>query len=167
MSWAKRAAPLLLILALGACGLRPLYGTNSVGAAMADKLGTVNIGVIGERSGQTLRAELIRTLNPDGRPSQPAYDLAVSLAESEQDVNIISDQTTTRKNLTLTASMVLTDHKTGQPVFSDTATEITSFNILSDQFTTLVGERDARDRALKSLSEDIRTRLALYFDRHP
>ena len=166
-SWVRRAAPLLLILALGACGLRPLYGTNSVGAAMSDRLGQVNVGIIGDRSGQILRTELIRMLNPQGRPAQPAYDLGVTLAESQQDVNLISDLTTTRKNLTMTASFVLTDRKTGQPVFSDSATEITSFNILSDQFTTLVGERDARDRALKSLSEDIRTRLALYFDRHP
>ena len=171
MSWVKtwglRAAPLLLILALGACGLRPLYGTNSVGAAMSDRLGQVNVGVIGDRSGQILRTELIRMLNPQGRPVQPAYDLGVSLAESQQDVNLISDLTTTRRNLTLTASFVLTDRKTGQPVFSDSASEITSYNILADQYTTLVGERDARERALRSLGEDIRTRLALYFDRHP
>lgn len=167
MSWAKRAAPLLLILALGACGLKPLYGTNSVGTAMSDRLGQVNVGVIGDRSGQILRTELIRMLNPQGRPAQPAYDLGVTLAESQQDVNLISDLTTTRRNLTLTASFVLTDRKSGQPVFSDSASEITSYNILADQYTTLVGERDARERALRSLGEDIRTRLALYFDRHP
>lgn len=167
MSWAKRAAPLLLILALGACGLRPLYGTNSAGAAMSDRLGQVNVGVIGDRSGQIMRTELIRMLNPQGRPDKPAYDLAVTLAESQQDVNLISDLTTTRRNLTMTASFVLTDRKTGQPAFSDSASEITSYNILADQYTTLVGERDARERALRSLSEDIRTRLALYFDRHP
>lgn len=167
MSWAKRAAPLLLILALGACGLRPLYGTNSVGTAMSDRLGQVNVGIIGDRSGQILRTELIRMLNPQGRPAQPAYDLSVSIAESQQDVNLISDLTTTRKNLTLTASFVLTDRKTSQPVFSDSVSEITSFNILADQYTTLVGERDARERALRSVGEDIRTRLALYFDRHP
>jgi LPS-assembly lipoprotein len=167
MSWVKRTAPLLLILALGACGLRPLYGTNSVGTAMADRLGQINVGVIGDRTGQQLRSELIRSLNPQGRPDQPAYDLSVSLAETQQDVNLIGDLTTTRKNLTLTASFVLTDRKTGQPVFSDSVTEITAFNILADQFTTLVGERDARERALHSIAEDIRTRLALYFDRHP
>ncbi|WP_225770331.1 LPS assembly lipoprotein LptE [Inquilinus sp. Marseille-Q2685] len=167
MSWVKRTAPLLLILALGACGLRPLYGTNSVGTAMSDRLAQVNVGIIGDRSGQILRTELIRTLNPQGRPAQPAYDLGVTLAESQQDVNLISDLTTTRKNLTMTASFVLTDRKTGQPVFSDSVSEITSFNILADQYTTLVGERDARERALRSLGEDIRTRLALYFDRHP
>ncbi|MBW8729224.1 MAG: hypothetical protein JF625_29250 [Inquilinus limosus] len=166
-SRALRAAPLLLILALGACGLRPLYGTNSVGAAMSDRLGQISVGVIGERSGQILRTELIRSLNPQGRPAQPAYDLATSLAETQQDVNLISDLTTTRRNLTMTASFVLTDRKTGQPVFSDSVSEITSYNILADQYTTLVGERDARERALHSLGEDIRTRLALYFDRHP
>jgi len=109
MSWARLAAPLLLILALGACGLKPLYGTNSVGTAMSDRLGQVNVGIIGDRSGQILRTELIRSLNPQGRPAQPAYDLGVTLAESQQDVNLISDLTTTRKNLTLTASFVLTD----------------------------------------------------------
>lgn len=167
MSWVKRTAPLLLVLALGACGLRPLYGTNSVGTAMADRLGTVSVGVIAERSGQILRTELIRTLNPNGRPAQPAYDLSVALAESQQNINIIGDLTVTRKNMVITASFVLTDRKTGQPAFSDSASEVTSFNILRDQYTTMVSERDARERALKALSEDIRTRLALYFDRHP
>ncbi|MDR6293648.1 MULTISPECIES: LPS assembly lipoprotein LptE [Inquilinus] len=166
-NWARRAAPLLLILALGACGLRPLYGTNSVGAAMSDRLGTISVGVIGDRTGQILRTELIRTLNPQGRPAQPAYDLGVSVAETQQDVNIVSDLTTTRRNLTLTASFVLTDRKTGQPAFSDSVNEITSYNILADQYTTLIGERDARERALHAIAEDIRTRLALYFDRHP
>lgn len=167
MSWAERAAALLLILAVGACGLRPLYGTSSVGAAMADRLAEVNVGVITERSGQVLRTELIRTLNPAGRPAQPAYDLSVGLVEAQQDINIISDLTVTRKNLVVTASFVLSDREAGQPVFSDSVSEITSFNVLQDPYTTLVGERDARERALRALSEDIRTRLALYFDRHP
>ena len=40
-----------------------------------------------------------------------------------------------------------------------------SYNILDDQFATVTSQSDAEDRALGILGEEIKTRLAVYFDR--
>ena len=40
-----------------------------------------------------------------------------------------------------------------------------SFNIVASDFATLSGETDAIERAAREVSDDIRTRLALFFTR--
>jgi hypothetical protein len=50
-------------------------------------------------------------------------------------------------------------------VFEGRQTTIPSFNILRDEVATLSAEQDARQRALRALSDDIRLRLGLYFQR--
>jgi LPS-assembly lipoprotein len=170
MSSADRTRRRIFVLAgaslLAGCGLRPLYGRNAVGAGVADAFAATKVEVIADRTGQVLRNYLVQRLNPAGRPGAERYRLKVTLGEREQDINIISDQTTTRNNLLVAAGFVLSDAATGNPLFSDTLRVTTSFNVVSDQFATLTAERDARDRALLQIADEIRTRLALYFDRH-
>lgn len=152
-------------LCLAGCGLRPLYGTRGVGASVVDELAAVEVGVIPDRSGQVLRNALITRLNPDGRPTAPRYRLQVDLTESEDNATFDAWQGVRRRNLTARARFVLSDVATGEPVYSDTVTEITSFNVVRDEFTTITGQRDARDRALTALGDSIRLRIALFFDR--
>lgn len=159
-----RVALLGAAVALAACGLHPLYGTNGVGASVADTLATIKVGVIPDRSGQILRNVLITKLNPDGRPASPAYLLRVTLTEVQTGVSFESDQGITRRNLSVSARYTLTT-AAGEPTFSDTVSEITSYNVLQDEFMTVAGERDARERALTALGDDIRLRIALFFDR--
>lgn len=160
-----RMALLATAVALSGCGLHPLYGENSVGASVADTLATIKVGVIPDRSGQILRNVLISKLNPDGRPADPAYLLRVVLVETQTGVSFESDQGITRRNLTVTARYTLTSPDGTAPVFSDTVSEATSYNVLKDEFMTTAGERDARERALTALGDDIRLRIALFFDR--
>ncbi len=157
---------LALALAVAGCGLRPLYGTNAVGAGVADELAAIEVGIIPDREGQILRNVLITRLNPDGRPTAPRYELSVDLDESQSGVTFESDRGTTRRNLTVTARFVLSDKATGDPIFSDTVTEITSYNVLRDEFMTISGERDARERALTALGDSVRLRIALFLDRN-
>jgi LPS-assembly lipoprotein len=160
-----RVVLLLAAASLSACGLHPLYGRNSVGASVADTLATIEVGVIPDRSGQILRNVLITKLNPDGRPEAPAYLLRVQLTELQTGVSFESDQGVTRRNLSVNARYTLTTTDGRNPVFSDTVSETTSYNVLHDEFMTEAGERDARERALTALGDDIRLRIALYFDR--
>ncbi|MND08413.1 hypothetical protein D3C83_309980 [compost metagenome] len=39
----------------------------------------------------------------------------------------------------------------------------TAYNILDDRFASIISADDARDRALRELSADIKLRLAAYF----
>jgi LPS-assembly lipoprotein len=149
-------------LAAAGCGFRPLYGTGADGP-VAEQFAEIRVGVIGDRSGQILRNFLIQRLNPGGRPADPAYELSVELVERQQELAITQDDVAERTNLFVTAAYALRDLSAGEPLLRETSTTITSFAILRDEVATLSAEQDARVRALRRLSDQIRLRLALYF----
>ncbi len=158
--------PLLAIVAAGlllsACGYRPLYGDQ--GKVTAAGMETVKIGLIEDRTGQILRNLLLDQVNPNGEPIDPEYSLSVSLNESRQDLGLRKDETATRANLIITASYQLTKNGHEKPIMSATSRSTNSFNILDDQFATVVAEKDARRRGVRELSEQIALRLAIYFN---
>ncbi len=73
----------------------------------------------------------------------------------------------TRNNLQLSASAVLRDYRSGQPVFSVSASSQASYNVTQADYANLVSEKNARERALRDVAEQIRLRLGNYFDRKP
>jgi len=152
--------------ALAACGFRPLYGEGSAaGGDVAESLGRIDVARIAGREGQMMRALLLRRLNPAGRPADPDHELRVALSESTENLNIRRDDTATRANLTLRARIELRDIEADEIVLARSLDTVTSYNILDDLYATLAVERDARERAIQSLSETIRTQVALYFAR--
>jgi LPS-assembly lipoprotein len=146
-----------VLAAVAGCGFRPLHGTGGGGAR--DQLATVRITQIPDRVGQKLHNLLLDWLTPEGPPATPHYVLSVSLREARQNLAIRKDETATRANLTLTAAFSLRrlglDEK-----YVGTAVSTNSYNILQSDFATLSAENDARDRALRVLAEEIRTRVA-------
>jgi LPS-assembly lipoprotein len=44
---------------------------------------------------------------------------------------------------------------------------VSNFNILRSQYATLIGERDAYDRSVAQVSDDITRRISLFFNREP
>jgi LPS-assembly lipoprotein len=150
------------LAALAGCGFRPLYGTGADGPT-SDRFAEIRVAPIPDRAGQILRNFLIRRLNPDGRPANPAYVLDVGLSERLQGLAITQEDVAERNNLFVTARYVLTDAATGGVLLSDSSTVITSFTILRDEVATLSAEQDARRRSLRRLSDTIRLQLALYF----
>ena len=69
----------------------------------------------------------------------------------------------TRANLRMQATYYLTSAATGKNVFDGDSTITVSYNILDSEFATLMAEKDARERAVRELSEDIRIRLGVFF----
>lgn len=164
---AGRALGLAVLLLAGAtlagCGFQPLYGEAAGGPVVAE-LTQIRVAPIADRSGQVLRNDLIQQLNPTGRPDTPAYVLNIGLSETTQQLAIRETDVATRANLVVTANYALTGND-GTRVTNGSVRTITSYNILRDEFATLSARRDALDRALRQISEDIRTRLALHFNR--
>lgn len=156
---------LVALPALAGCGFRPLYGSASASGETAERLAKVEISRIPDRPGQVLRNYLIRRFNPGGRPESPLYTLNVSVQEIRQNLGIAKDATATRANLILNGTMVLIDRGNGTVLLQRPVSSITSFNILLDEFANLVAERNARDRALQQIADNICTQVALYFDR--
>lgn len=159
------AALLAGLFLLGACGFRPLYGTAEDGSSAFDELETVQVAPLPDRTGQRLHNLLRDRINPRGQPQAPKYILQITLSEDLENLAIEQDETATRANLKLSARFSLVSVEGGQVVFRGGSNSVNSYNIVDSQFATFVSERDARDRALRELSEDIRLRLATYFTR--
>jgi len=150
---------------LSACGFRPLYGSSGVAASpvVLGALAQTRIRPIADRGGQKLRQILTEKLYTNGQAEAGAYDLEVALNKQIVELGVRPDSTTSRANLILTATFALYD--AGARAYADVAQGVVSYNILDDQFATVASQSDAEDRALRQLGEEIKTRLAVYFDR--
>ncbi|MGB4100697.1 MAG: LPS assembly lipoprotein LptE [Alphaproteobacteria bacterium] len=160
----SRLAISFWLLALTACGFHPLYATSGLGGKNVDAaLGQVQIASIPNREGQELRNLLIDRLQHRGRPVEPQYDLTITLQESQSDLGIRTDATSARSQLAMTARYSLTARATAQPVLSAIATSTVGYNKLDAQYSNLAAQEDARRRALSEVSDQITSRLSLYF----
>ncbi len=153
-----------LCLGLTACGFSPMYGSAGFSASesVTSSLSQVNIRPIAERRGMVLRQQLSEKLHPSGSSSN-RYDLQVTLSSATQELGVRQDSTTSRANLILTANYTLWDGVTR--VTRNRVRSVVSYNILDDQYATIASERNAEERALRQISDEIRTRLAVYFER--
>lgn len=162
-------AVLLLLLSLGACGFQPVYGkrTGEGGrqSAVTEDLASIRISPIADRSGQLLRNNLRDKLTPTGVPARARYRLDVQLSETRANLVILKDATSTFSKLRMVATFVLVDLESGQPVQRGQAESTTTFNRVESDFADLAAEKDASRRAAEEISEDIRLRLGLYFNR--
>jgi len=158
---------LVTAVTLAACGFTPMYATPGSGASgisvsVADKLAQIDVRPIAERRGMVLRQQLNEKLHPGG-VTTTRYDLQVRLAARTQEVGVRKDSTTSRANLILTANFVLWEGDSR--LLRQQVRAVVSYNILDDQYATITSERDAEARALRQISDEIRTRVAVYFDR--
>lgn len=153
---------------LAACGFHPVYGSHDDnGNPVAATLNQIAIENIPDRQGQILRNDLIdRLYGKGGRPQQPAYHLAVTLRNSQEDLGIQANATSTRTLMNMSATYVLTD-TTGKKILDGKAHSVASFNSISDQYATLAARDSAFERTINEVSEQIVNRLSLYFSEHP
>lgn len=169
MSWrnpSRRIVMFGLVAGLAGCGFQPLYGR--IGDADANVVGhmaAIRIGAIPDRSGQLLRNALQDKLTPRGRPGKPLYRLDVSLAENRSDLVILQDATSTFAKLRIGANYVLIDVASGRPLARGVSESTTIFNIVESEFANINAQADARARAVNAISDDIRLRLGLFFQR--
>ncbi len=161
MLWSRSAVAVALLL-LGACGFEPMYARTSDGS-VADELGTILVLPIKDRLGQKLHNMLLDRLNPRGRPAHPRYQLSVTAEVTEKSLGLKFSDTATRAEITLSAQFALTDLATGKRVLRDSTRSVNSFNLIDSEFATLSARTNALDRAVREVSDSIKTRLGLYF----
>jgi len=152
-------------LALAACGFHPLYGTSKgVGTGEQEaELATIRVNTIADRQGQKLRNFLIDDIEGEGVPPPPEHELIVTYTETQADLGLNNDATTTRGQLTIGVTFKLQDIRTGKVEMANSASQITGYNIQTSEFATILSRDDAEDRALKTIADNITVRLALYF----
>ena len=176
MAWRKIAFLVPALLALAACGFRPIYAEHKESASVGEQMAEVRvepINYVGQqgvnlfRLGQQLHNALLNRINPDGKPGKPSYAIKVTLSEAEIDMAIDPSGLSQRSSITETATyemVSLADHKR---VMQGTSTGINSFGNVTNAFATVSGKEDARRRAIAYVADDITARVALFFQRGP
>lgn len=158
------AVSLLLAGIVAGCGFRPLYkqagNTNTV-----QEFSHISIVQPEDRPSQQLRNFLLDSLTPYGQPDRPLYRLDYRLTETVASVFVTRTEEITRNNLQLTASVYLRDYQSGTVLTSLSTTSQASYNVTLADYANLVSEKNARERALRDVAEQIRLRLGNYFDR--
>ena len=155
----------LPMLSLGACGFEPLYAKKADDSTVSADLAAVQVAPLRDRVGQQMHNFLRDRLNPQGQPTAPDYLLQVQLKETLDELGVRRDETATRANLRMDAQFFLRPIGGEATLLSGHSSSTTSYDILDNPFATTVSEDDARERALREVADDIRTRLALYFSR--
>ena len=167
MSWPRVISRILLAAtcsaAVAGCGFQPLHSQKA--GASAAGLAEIQIVPIADRIGQQLHNLLLDKLTPLGPPAAARYVLRVTLSESLQNLAVRKDDVATRANLIMRASFTLTRAHDDSTLLTNNAISANSYNFLREEFATLSAENDARARAVRELSDEIKTRIAIYLSR--
>lgn len=160
----KRLLPLIALVALSGCGLRPVYGGGSHGA-VAQGLGHVEVLDIEGKSGWLMRNALNDRLSNLSNGSGPSYKLVVKLDDQISGFGLRSDAAITRERRTLRARYQLIDEATGAQVLDDTAGSDAGIDVTSSEYATIAAEDTALERLSQIVADQIVNRLALYATR--
>ena len=165
MSWCRRGPLLGAALLLAGCGFHPLYARHSQSGFDAD-LASIKVNTIADRQGQLLAIALRDALNPTGARVDTRYTLDVQLSSRRQDIGLRPDGTASRSEVTMTASFVLKDATVNKPVLQGTTHSVSSYDVLSDNYATVVAAQTAEQRTVHEIGDDILMRLELYVSKH-
>ena len=150
----------LTALAVSACGFHPLYGT--IGGGPGINMSSIYVTPIPERVGYELRNDLLDLFDSMGQSEGATYRLDIVLKTEKVALGFLNNAEITRYNYYLTARYELISTATNKPVKSGIARTITSYNVVTSPYATVVAEKDAQSRAARDVAETIRTELAVY-----
>jgi LPS-assembly lipoprotein len=155
-----------LLLVLGGCGFRSVYGPSGGSAGAEDELSAISVGLIPNRVGQLLRLALQDKLERGGAGVAQRYDLSVSFNLSSEALSIQTGNTSSRVRLVGNAAWVLTAQDVDRRTLkSGSAREVDGYNIFNNQYFASDQENDAvQRRMVEALSEQIALQLAIYFN---
>ena len=162
-AWAALLAAGAPLTLLG-CGWEPLYGDIETEPASAE-LRAIKVDPISERIGQRLAITLRNSLNPTGEQTTPRYQLSTTLTTYLSNLGIQSQGLATLGQLDAYATYKLIDLKSNAVLLTNTVHVANSFDLNPNQYSTIVGEDDARNRTVTELDQEIVTRLTLFLRR--
>lgn len=162
-----KAAVFLALFLLSACGFTPLHGQNEGGAQVSAYYNDIAIANIPDRDGQFLRNELIdRLYAEDGRPTGTRYLLNLrDFKKSVVNLGIRKDATYTRAEMRFTAIMELIDKDSGKIILSRSIRTVGGYNLLDNQYATLVSKESVTDHLLEEFADRVVTEINLHFRR--
>jgi LPS-assembly lipoprotein len=171
MWWFRSGIAIGLSLALAACGFQPLYKKDAFDQGVTHELTQIKVLNVKakereyDRLGQQLNSLLRRRLNPNGVARTVRYRLENDLNVSLTRTGIQITEEATRARLTVRVAFRLYEAGTNRVLYRGTEQSINSYNVVDSQYATLSAEKDAAERAIREISDSLRLRLAIYFQR--
>ena len=154
---------LAAVLALSACGLRPMYAGGGSGA-VASSLRAIQVQPIPGKAGWLMHKALIQRLG-ENEASGAAYRLEVELDDNITGFGIRGDSAATRERRTLRARYRLVELSTGAVVLDATAGSDAGIDVVSSQYATVAAEQTALERLSDVVADQMVGRLAMFVTR--
>ena len=153
---------------------QPMYADRGDGSpTLRDKLNAIEVppldipnGSRNSRLGVELRNKLMFKLYGSATGAPPLYTLKISISTSRSSLIVDpSTQLPTIENYAIDASYQLKDIATGKTVMSGNTFSRVESDVpgQSQRFARTRAGRDAEDRAVQEIAENINTRLASFF----
>ena len=160
-----RALAIAACLALGGCGLKPMYADGGSGA-VAGSLRTIQVQAIPGRAGWLMHKALVQRLG-ENEGADSRYRLEVELDDNITGFGIRGDSAATRERRTLRARYRLVDLATGAVVLDATAGSDAGIDVVSSQYATVAAEQTALERLSEVVADQMVGRLAMFVTRAP
>lgn len=154
MSLYSRRSLLALPLALAACGFTPVYGVDGTGTKLR---GQVLVKEPTNQAGYLITRHLETRLGRSSSAARYGLDLVISLEEDALAIDDSGD--TDRFHIIGIAEYSLRDNTTGVVVTSGQVENFTGFSTTGNTVATLAAERDAVERLMVILGDQITARL--------
>lgn len=151
-----------LLLTLGGCGLRPLYGSAASPARAA--LAQVQVSPIEGQAGWLVTTALKDRLSAVDATT-PRYRLDIRLDDRIIGLGVRRDDTITRERRTLRARYQLVDLTSGATVLDATAGSDAGVDVVRSEYATIAAEQTALERLSGIVADQIVARIALYAQR--
>ena len=151
---------IIIFFIFTSCGYEPIYSKN---VSSNKELLSISVKNIKDRSGQILRNSLLNQLNPEKERVIIKYKLTVEISESRSNLAYRRDMSATRADLIVTANYLLTEIKGGEIILENETKSTSSFDVVESVYATLIAEKDAREKNLQVISDDIFTNLVIFF----
>ncbi|WP_424988017.1 LPS assembly lipoprotein LptE [Microbulbifer sp. S227A] len=153
MSLFDRRSLLLMPLAFAACGFEPVYGPGGGGEALYGK-----VRVDAPEGVNTYY--LVRRLEEQlGRSTAPVYRLSMVLEIGIQGQAITPSGSITNYSVTGTITYDLREIDGGRSVETGNVTNFTGYSATGNTAETLAAQRDARERLMVILADQVVRRL--------
>jgi LPS-assembly lipoprotein len=154
MSSSDRRTFLLALAALpAACGFVPAYGPDGPARGL---MGRISLADPADRNGFDLVGRLEERL---GRAEAAAWHLDYAISTSSVGLGITSSNAITRYNIVGSVTYRLTPAGGGAPVTSGKVQNFTSYSASGTVVSTAASERDAYERLMRILADQIVTDL--------
>ena len=144
---------LLAVAPLAGCGFAPVYAPGGTGQALR---GQVLVAAPDTRLGFELVARLEERL---GLPQAETYRLDYVIETSESDLAITGTNDITRINIQGNVRFSLVDIATGAERLTGTVSTFTAYSTTSTAVATAAARRDAEDRLMHVLADQVMSRL--------